>query len=260
MKNLGIAYARNLSVKHARHDILVFIDDDCRVEPSWLSSIVKPLEDGRVLGVQGGVTVPEGTNGVGWAESLLGFPGGGVSRVIRAAGEIQQTVEVSTLNACYRKSAVLEAGGFSSAARFGGEDYLLAKYVAAQGKVLFVPDALVKHEARGNFSAIWTWFMRRGRAEFDLWSSGLAPERYGAWMLGSSQGLKLLPFVLLCFWSVYPLLLFLVSLAGINMWRFRWVLKQADIPHVSWWYLPWVRVTMGLATDVGRIKAWLLQQ
>ncbi|MDX8388396.1 MAG: glycosyltransferase [Ghiorsea sp.] len=256
MKNLGIAYARNLSVEHAQYDTLVFIDDDCRVAPDWLSKLVKPLTDEDVLGVQGGVVVPEGTNAVGWAECLLGFPGGGVTRVVEARGQVQQTIEVSTLNACYRKSEVLKVGGFSSAARFGGEDYLLAKRIAKHGKLLFVPDAMVKHEARGNVVAIWTWFIRRGRAEFDLYDSGDAPEDFLGWMLRSSLALKLTAFILLICWSALPLLGFVVLMIGMNLWRFRWVLSKPEIPSMAWFFLPWVRVIMSLATDVGRFKAW----
>jgi GT2 family glycosyltransferase len=259
MKNLGIAYARNMSVKHAKHDILVFIDDDCRVQTDWLSLLVAPLEDEQVLGVQGGVVVPEGTNALGWAENLLGFPGGGITRVVQANGKVQETKEVSTLNACYRKSAVEAAGGFSSHARFGGEDYLLAKQIAEQGKLLFNPLALVQHEARGGLPAIWHWFVRRGRAEYDLWQSGLAPYRYGKWMLQSSPTLKFLPLLLLCYWSVFPLLLFLGLMIGLNWWRFRWVLSNDGIPNLAWFYLPMVRLTMGFATDVGRFKAWMVK-
>ncbi len=257
MKNLGIAYARNLSVQHAKYDILAFIDDDCRVEKDWLSSLVGPLHDEQVLGVQGGVTVPEGTNAIGWAESVLGFPGGGITRIKQARGQTQPTQEVSTLNACYRKHIVDAVGGFSGHARFGGEDDLLAKKVAEHGKLLFVPQAMVRHEARGHLAGIWCWFMRRGRAEMDLWRSGLAPEHYGQWMVQSSAILKFLPFVLWSYWSVFPLFLFLVMMMGMNWWRFRWVLSDSDIPNTAWFVLPVVRLTMGIATDVGRIKAWV---
>ncbi len=256
MKNLGIAYARNLSLEHAKHDVLAFIDDDCRVENDWLSKLVAPLEDEQILGVQGGVVVPEGTNNIGWAESLLGFPGGGITRIKQARGKTQPTQEVSTLNACYRKHIVDAVGGFSEHAKFGGEDYLLAKKVVEQGKLLFNPSALVAHEARGSLIDIWTWFVRRGRAEYDLWQSGLVPKGYAGWMLRSSLLLKLAAFAILCYWTVLPLVLFILFMVIANLWRFRWVLQCDDIPNAAWLWLPWVRMVMGLATDVGRLQAW----
>ncbi|MDQ6959167.1 MAG: glycosyltransferase family A protein, partial [Mariprofundaceae bacterium] len=52
--NKGIAFARNLAIEHAAHDLIVFVDDDCRVETDWLRRLVRPLDDPQLLGVQGG--------------------------------------------------------------------------------------------------------------------------------------------------------------------------------------------------------------
>ncbi|MFC1542419.1 glycosyltransferase [Pseudomonadota bacterium] len=252
----GIAFARNMTVRHASHDLLVFIDDDCRVGSDWLSRLVAPFEDQAVLGVQGGVTVPDTTNAIGWAETLLGFPGGGVTRIHESSGMLEDTLEVSTLNAGYRKDAVMSAKGFSDHAHFGGEDFLLAREVAKLGRLCYVPDAVVKHEARGNLKAIWHWFVRRGRAELEMWQAGLAPKGYGAWMLRASLSLKLFPFIALSFWSLLPLFGMLFVLMLLDWWRFHWVLSQTKIPSLGWFVLPWVKISMGVATDVGRFKAW----
>lgn len=254
--NKGIAFARNLSVQHASHDLLVFVDDDCRVSPDWLSKLVVPFEDETVLGAQGGVTVPEDTNAIGWAETLLGFPGGGYSRIIKSDGEIHDTLEISTLNAVYRKSVILEVDGFSNAARFGGEDFLLARKVAERGRLVFIPQAEVRHEARGSMAAIWYWFMRRGKAEFEINQANLAPTGYGSWMLRSSASIKIFPFILLCYWSLIPILGLLAGIALVNWWRFYWVIFHKNIPRSAWFVLPWVKLSMGVATDVGRFKAW----
>lgn len=256
MLNKGIAFARNMSVKHASHGMLVFIDDDCRVAPDWLENLLTPFEDQTVLGVQGGVTVPDGTNAIGWAETLLGFPGGGFTRVVQSHGEIRETREVSTLNAAYRKEAVIKAGGFSDIARFGGEDDLLAKRVVEQGRLLFVPKAMVQHEARGSLTDIWHWFVRRGKAEFEISQANLAPEGYGLWMLRSSFSIKILPLMFLGYWSVLPLMGGLAVILSINWWKFRWVLSQKQVPKSAWFIMPLVKISMSLATDVGRIKAW----
>ncbi len=42
--NRGPAAARNRGAQEARGSILVFTDDDCVAEPTWLSEMVKPLE------------------------------------------------------------------------------------------------------------------------------------------------------------------------------------------------------------------------
>jgi GT2 family glycosyltransferase len=252
----GIAYARNLAMEHASHEIIVFVDDDCRVGAGWLRNLVAPFADTAVLGVQGGVTVPDGSNAIGWAESLLGFPGGGTSRVYRAAGHEQSTMEVSTLNAAYRRSAVDQVGGFSDAARQGGEDYILAKRVAEHGRLLFVPNAMVRHVARGSLPAIWRWFVRRGRAEIGLLSNGVAPPGYGKFVLRSSLGLKLLATLLLFPWfGCWPIALLAVMYAGMTWWRHYPICRAGMVPLSAWMISPLVKGVMDIAVDAGRISS-----
>jgi len=127
MKNYGIAYARNLALANSNGEIIVFIDDDCSIHANWLNNLLEPFVDNSVAGVQGGVSVPESTNAIGWAESILGFPGGGFKRVLEARGKNQKSREISTLNCAYRRSVFDIIGGFNEKLSYGGEDYLLAK-------------------------------------------------------------------------------------------------------------------------------------
>jgi GT2 family glycosyltransferase len=257
-QNRGIAYARNRAIDLASQDLVVFVDDDCRVAPNWLQRLLAPFADAAVLGVQGGVTVPDGTNAIGWAESLLGFPGGGISRVHHAHGQDQDTLEVSTLNAAYRRSAVLQAGGFPEPARLGGEDYLLAKRVATHGHLLFVPEAVVKHAARGSLPAIWRWFVRRGRAEIELIRAGIAPQGYGQYLVRASFSLKLAVALATVLWLGWWLpLLLLLGTAAMTCWRLRWALTDREIPTAAYAVAPLVRLVMDLANDVGRLRTML---
>jgi len=261
VKNLGFAHARNLSIAHATGRILVFLDDDCRIKPKWLDKLMCPFEDETVVGVQGGVVVPEGTNAIGWAESLLGFPGGGVRRVIESGGFVQETMEVSTLNSAYRRDVVQAIGGYSLRLKWGGEDYLLAKKVCPHGRCLFVPDALVAHRARGSFSGIRDWFVRRGRAEVGVVRS---QEYAGAgWssVLRSSLLLKLLflsiPGLFFPKGWLYFLLLFLPFYSLLQYYRSWPVWRGSAAPFLSLILVPIVKLTMDLAADFGRLKAIL---
>jgi GT2 family glycosyltransferase len=258
MLNKGIAYARNMAIGEAGHELIVFVDDDCRVSPDWLQKLLLPFADANVLGVQGGVTVPDGTNAIGWAESLLGFPGGGVSRVHQAHGGNKDTLEVSTLNAAYRRSAVLQAGGFPKAARLGGEDYLLAKRVAEAGRLVFVPEALVCHQARGSLPAIWRWFARRGRAEIDLIRTGIAPPGYGQSIVRASFSFKLTLALATVPWLGWLLpVLLLIAVVAATWWRLRWSLADTKVPTAACVVAPLVRLVMDLASDVGRVRQML---
>ncbi|MDX8389873.1 MAG: glycosyltransferase [Mariprofundaceae bacterium] len=258
MRNKGIAFARNLAIEHANHELLVFVDDDCRVEATWLSQLVDAFKDSSVVGVQGGVTVPEGTNAMGWAETLLGFPGGGITRIHDANGEVRDTIEVSTLNAAYRKQVVLRAGGFPAAARFGGEDYILAKRASEYGRLLFVPEAKVQHQARGSVAAIWHWFIRRGQAEVEMVLTGsvdLTPMQYFYYAMRSSFLVKLVLCALLAYFIWWLPGLCIALWVTATYWHFRWAWQDSRIPGAGFVMVPWVKSVMGIALDVGRIMA-----
>ena len=260
VKNHGIAYARNQAMVHASHELVVFVDDDCRVAPDWLQALLAPFSDAGVWGVQGGVTVPEGTGAVGWAESLLGFPGGGISRVHQACGRNQDTREVSTLNAAYRRAAVLQAGGFPEAARLGGQGYLLAQPVADRGRLLFVPAAMVRHAARGSLPAIWRWFVRRGMAEFQMECAGftkLSFSAYRRYLLRSSMIVKLAACMLLGLASIWLPGLCMVLWVGVVVWRLRWAWALSGPPKSAVWAAPLVKIVMDLGLDVGRFRAMM---
>lgn len=261
VKNLGFAHARNLSIAQAKGDIVVFVDDDCQIREGWLDNLLRPFVDETVIGAQGGVVVPGDTNAIGWAESLLGFPGGGVRRVVDSGGSMQETMEVSTLNSAYRRDIVQAVGGFSYRLKWGGEDYLLAKKACRHGRCLFVPDALVAHRTRGNFLSIWDWFVRRGRAEVGVVRSREYAEAGWSSVLRSSLLLKLLLLSMLgLFFSMgwlYALLLFLPFYSLLQYYRIYPVWRRSGAPFLALVMVPPVKLTMDLAADVGHLKGIL---
>ena len=261
-RDLGFAHARNLAWRHATNDIVVYVDDDCRVSPDWLQKLLTPFTDLTVVGIQGGVTVPRSTNAVGWAETILGFPGGGIRRVLEAEGKFQETTVISTLNCAYRKSIIDKVGGFDEELRFGGEDYLLSKEACRYGRCLFVPDATVNHKTRGNLRNIWVWFVRRGRAEIALvrtkrqnyttfWTvckSSLTLKLCSLFLIGLILP-KLLPFLLILTPSVYIVL-------QCSRYHSAWKLSRA--PKLAITLLPIVKLTMDAAMDWGRFRGFAI--
>jgi GT2 family glycosyltransferase len=51
----GAARARNLGVERAKHPIIAFTDDDAVVDPDWLDTLLRPLEDAGIGAVVGPV-------------------------------------------------------------------------------------------------------------------------------------------------------------------------------------------------------------
>ena len=49
----GKSYALNTGIRQAHGDVLAFLDDDVRVEPTWLQNLTAPLKDGTWAGTGG---------------------------------------------------------------------------------------------------------------------------------------------------------------------------------------------------------------
>jgi GT2 family glycosyltransferase len=259
--NRGFPYARNLAVANASGSIIVFVDDDCVISDGWLNHLLSPFTDSSVVGVQGGVAVPESSNAIGWSESILGFPGGGIRRVYQAKGKIQETTEISTLNCAYRKWVFDKVGAFDERLMHGGEDYLFAKKACEQGRCVFVPNAMVFHHPRGSLVNIFYWFYRRGKAEFSLARTGWQIKEFISYWLRSSLVLKiLLLFILGSLVSANSLVLCasLVLYYVATFLRYYRYCGSCGAPFAAFLILPLVKMVMDLAIDCGRFRSLFL--
>ena len=261
LKNKGIAYARNLALQNSTGRIIVFLDDDCRIGPGWLESLLKPLDTDAVSAVQGGVTVSESANELGWAETILGFPGGGIKRILQSRNRVLPTREISTLNCAYRRTAVEQAGGFDERLSTGGEDYLLAKQICRNQNCRYVPSAMVRHRPRNRFSAIWRWFVRRGRAEIAVIRTGKQTESTYRSLLRASISIKLMivvvPMLVLGADMLTVSALSGLLYVGLQYVRYLSIWRRSGAPALSLLALPLVKLTMDVGQDWGRLRGTL---
>ena len=262
----GFAHVRNRAVAEAKGGVLVFVDDDCEVERGWLDALLAPLlADAAVGGVAGAVLVRD-CNAVGYAESILGFPGGGLRYLHAAGGRVVPTAFLSTCNCAYRRAAVEAAGGFPSLASLGGEDSLLAERVSARWPCRYAPGAVVYHKPRQRLAAIFHWFVRRGRAEMHILPAKARPAAVARSLARGSTVLRLLVAAGLLAWLPWPAWLTAPALLGAYyaamLGRFAFA-RRYPSHRAGWWLVPLVKLVADAGAEVGRwrelpatLRAW----
>jgi GT2 family glycosyltransferase len=253
----GFAYVRNRAVEAAKGSLLVFVDDDCEVEPGWFDALLAPLRADPAVGGAAGAVLVRDCNAIGYAESVLGFPGGGLRYLAAAGGRVVPTAHLSTCNCAYRRAAIEGAGGFSPHAALGGEDSLLAERVSARWPCRYVPDAIVYHKPRQRLGAIFRWFVRRGRAEILVLPAKPAPTAVARSLVRGSILLRGLVAVAALAWLPWPVWLTAPGLFGAYyaalLHRFAFA-RRYPTHRAGWWLTPLVKLVADTGAEVGRLR------
>ncbi|MGA9533560.1 MAG: sugar transferase [Anaerolineales bacterium] len=168
----GPAAARNVGVRRASGDTVVFTDADCVPALDFLEKLSAPLKDPSVSGVRGAYRTHQP---------------GLVPRFVQAEYEhkyerirhLDSIDFVDTYAAAYRRQVFLEAGGFDE--RFPSasvEDQELSFRLTELGhRLVFAPGAIVQHQHDSNPAA---YFQRKFRIGY--WKAVLLrwhPDRLG---------------------------------------------------------------------------------
>lgn len=154
--NRGLGAARNTAFRAARNEFVASLDADCVPDPDWLATLLPPLVDAKVAGV-GGRLIEGVQRSVAdrwrrahmpqeWGEAALRNP--------------------SFLYGCnnlFRKSAVLDAGGYDETMRTNGEDADLSQRLRARGwDLVYAPAARAAHLRHDTIRTIldtyWRWW------------------------------------------------------------------------------------------------------
>jgi len=138
------AGACEVGVRNAVGELVAFTDADCVPAPDWLETLASNLQDG-VVGV-GGRIVSEGDTFWQQAvdaalDTILGSANSVQGRMFRAKRFVSS---ISGSNSLYRRRDVVEVGGFRTDL-VTTEDTELNRRLLARGKLLYVPEAVIRH-------------------------------------------------------------------------------------------------------------------
>lgn len=154
--NKGLAAARNTALRAARNELVASVDADVIADPSWIATLLPHLDDPNVVGA-GGILVEgvQTTLADRWRRA----------RMAQEWGQqyIRNPRFLYGCNNVFRKSAVLNVGGYNESLRTCGEDPDLAARIRAHGwDLVYDPAARTTHLRHDNLKTVldmyWRWW------------------------------------------------------------------------------------------------------
>jgi len=150
----SVSAARNEGIKLAQGEILAFTDDDAVPDAKWLENLVLPYRDPMIAGVGGSVfDVSAGRT----AYSICVCTRAGDTSPLNEFSEAyvqpgaDPVLYLVGVNMSFRRSILLELGGFDERYFYGYEDVdLCCRLIDAGKKIFIASDALVYHHPASN--------------------------------------------------------------------------------------------------------------
>jgi len=145
-KNYGLTVARNVGIKFAKADIVIFLDDDAIAAGDFVAEHIRAYEKHKVLGLRG-KSLPRTSNVFNYLSSYGDLGEEEIGCYINLEG-----------NSSFRKDVLVEVGGFNSELKKagGGEGleltYRIIQRYGDKDKMIYYPKAIIYHDFYGSFS------------------------------------------------------------------------------------------------------------
>jgi cellulose synthase/poly-beta-1,6-N-acetylglucosamine synthase-like glycosyltransferase len=262
-KSRGFSNQRNIGVRNALSDYIIFIDDDVEITETWFENFVSEFENykDKVFGAMG-ATFPKKNNVISFVCGVLGHPGGGFRLHNLSKGEVIFLNQVATCNTIFNKKIIEEVGYFDVENKFGSEDSELCLRVFrnyGKEKFIFIPDAVVWHYSPDTIFKFVKWYIRRGIADIDIYLRHILHLNYVlktlvtikimfVFFISLFLGIRFLFFIwfLYYFWQLYR---YKFMIKYFKFYKFS-IFKRALIIFG----FPILKLTADLSFDIGRIK------
>ena len=175
--NGGLSAARNVGLEHAAGEIVAYTDGDVRVDPDWLTHLVRPFLTSDVVGAGGPNLVP--ADDPPMAQCIARAPGSPTQVML----DDRIAEHVPGCNMAFRRDALLEVGGFNPIYLRAGDDVDICWRLQARGwKIGFAPSALVWHRHRASLRAYWR--QQVGYGEGESWLKPHHPDQFQGLHIG----------------------------------------------------------------------------
>jgi N-acetylglucosaminyltransferase len=167
-RNSGLAAARNTAFRTARSEWVASLDADCLAQPSWLEKLAPHLHDPKIAGV-GGFLLEGVQHSVAdrwrsahmpqqWGENLVKNP-----KFLFGCNNI------------FKRSAVLQVGGYDESMRTNGEDCDLSRRLLASNcDLLYDPAARATHLRHDSVKSILDTYWRWWKSGVNAYASGIS--------------------------------------------------------------------------------------
>jgi glycosyltransferase involved in cell wall biosynthesis len=192
----GKSHALNAGIREARGDVLAFLDDDVRVEASWLQNLTSALHNEELAGT-GGRIVPEWSSPAPrWLSEKAWYASGPLVQFNLGDRTCELSEPPFGTNMAFRKEMFEKYGVFRvelgprPGSEIRSEDTEFGSRLLAAGERLsYEPSAIVYHpvqESRVKKEYFLAWWFHKGEADF---------RQFGA-RSGSNYRLAGIPFYL----------------------------------------------------------------
>jgi GT2 family glycosyltransferase len=133
---VSIPHQRNVGVRAAKGEIIVFTDAGCQPEPEWLAQLVRPLlQDEHVA--TGMALSPPGSTADGMADRMT------VQEILAK----RYIKECSTMTLAFRRGVFDRVGGFDEGFAYGSDTDFIWRITEVGYRIRSAPDAITRHDA-----------------------------------------------------------------------------------------------------------------
>jgi GT2 family glycosyltransferase len=161
----GKARASNLALREARNEIVLFTDDDCTVEPSWVSACVDAVERDPSALATGRVLAPDGAGHV---------PSTIEDRTPRVYAGTPRVDALYWGNMAGRRSALVAVGGFDTRLTLAAADNDLCwRWLRSGRRIRYEPNMVVFHHDWRDASELDAVYARYARGQGALYGKHL---------------------------------------------------------------------------------------